>query len=114
MFFTVVVLPQLGLPVRATYLIFELEESSAMSVANSDKNLFRLTLPQRQIVAAHFDFHRVTHRREADEFDFGADEQAHFHEAWAVGGWEIDFFDGSRCAQGDQGQRLEGGRHGLT
>lgn len=73
--------------------------------------LFRLTLTQCEIVAAHFDFHRITHRGKADEFHFCSDEQPHFHEARAAGWREVDFGDGHRCAQGDRSQWLDGRGH---
>lgn len=36
------------------------------------QNLLRLAFPEREIVAARFDLHRITHRRKAHEFDLGA------------------------------------------
>src|SRR5262249_10330261 len=50
------------------------------------QNLFRLALAQREIVAADFYLNGIAERREADEFDFGADEQTHFHQARAAAG----------------------------
>ncbi len=66
---------------------------------------------QREVVTAHLDFNRIAHGRKADEFDLGADEEAHFHETWAAGGGEFDLGDGGGSAQGDRGQRLWGRGH---
>src|SRR5262249_18127494 len=72
------------------------------------QNLLRFTLPQREIVAANFYLNRIAERREADEFDFRADEESHFHEALAAVGPDIDFGDGCAGAHGDRCERLNG------
>ena len=71
-------------------------------------------LAQREIVAAHFDFDRVTHRRKANELDGAADEQTHFHQARTVGGRQIDFSDGGGGAHGERRERLSCGGHGSS
>lgn len=69
--------------------------------------------PESQIVPAHFDFDRVTQRREADQFDGGANQQTHFHKARPAFGRKFYFGDGCGSAQCDRGQRLKGGGHGV-
>lgn len=52
------------------------------------------------MVSAHFDLHRIPERCEADQFDHGTNENAHFEEAGAVFG-RGSYFDhrapSSRC-----------------
>ena len=59
------------------------------------KNQIRLMLAQRQMVAAHFDFHRIAQRREADQFNGSSHQQPHFEQATAVFGRHFDFGDGA-------------------
>lgn len=76
------------------------------------QNLLRLVLAQREIVAAHFDLDWIAHRCEADQLDFRAYEQAHFHQARAGGGREFDRGDGGGVANGNSCERLGVSRHG--
>ena len=62
---------------------------------------------ESEIVAAHANFNGVAQRRKADEFDWGSDQEAHFHQAWPAFGREFDFGYGCSCAQRDRGQRLK-------
>jgi hypothetical protein len=71
-------------------------------------------LAQCEIIAAHFDFDRVAHWREANELYGAADEQTHFHKARTVRGGQIDFSDGGRGADGERRERLRGGGHGSS
>ena len=70
------------------------------------ENLLRLMLAQSQVVAANFDFDRITQWREPHEFDAGADEQSHFEEARAMLRWNLDLGDDGDGAHWERGQRL--------
>ena len=78
----------------------------ATVLSGINEDLFRLVLAQGEVVAADFDFDGVTQWREADEFDLGADEQAHFHQPRAAGRGQLDLSHGGGSAQGDRGKRL--------
>lgn len=58
-----------------------------------NQNLVGIELPQTQMIATHFNLDRVPKRRIANEFDGGADEQAHFQEAAALVRCETNFSD---------------------
>jgi hypothetical protein len=80
-------------------------------IVGSDQDPFGLVFAQREVIAAHLDFDRVAQRCEADQFDLGADEQAHFHEARAAFGRKLDFRNGSGGAEGNRGKRLRVNGH---
>src|ERR1043166_1994818 len=52
-----------------------------LRLCRRNQNLFRLMLPQGQVVSAHFDFDRISEWREANQFDGCPDEHAHFKKA---------------------------------
>src|SRR5207244_9970733 len=76
-----------------------------------DKNLICFMLAQGQMIAAHFDFHRIAERREADQFNRGSHQQAHFEQATTVFGGHFDFGDSRSGTDRQSGQRLAGGGH---
>jgi hypothetical protein len=63
-------------------------------------------LAQCEVVATHLDLNGIAQGREADKFDRGADEQAHFHEARTFCGREVDLGDGSPRTDREGGKRL--------
>lgn len=69
-------------------------------------------LAEGQIIAAHFDFDRVTQRREADQFDGCSNQQTHFHEAGPAFGRKFYLGDGCGSAQRDGSKRLKSLGHG--
>src|ERR1051326_2002087 len=81
------------------------------STARLNQDQIGFMLAQSQVVAAHFDFHRVPQRREAEQFNRGADQQAHFEQTTAVFGGPIDSRGGCGSANGQGGQRLRGAGH---
>lgn len=56
---------------------------------------------ESQIIAAHFDFNGIAHRREANKFDRRPDQQTHLHQTRAAFGRELYFGDGRSRAQRD-------------
>jgi hypothetical protein len=71
-----------------------------------DEDLLGLAFPQGEIVTADFDFHRIAQRGEANKFDFGADQQTHFHQARAAGRRDFDFRDSGNDAFGNESEWL--------
>jgi len=64
------------------------------------------------VVAAHLDFHGITQWREADQFDWRSDQQAHFQQTTAMFGGNSNFGNGGGGANRQRGQRLSIGTHG--
>ena len=80
--------------------------------SGTNEDLLGFMFTEGQIIAAHFNFDRVAHRREADKFDGRSNQQPHFHQARAAFGWKFYFGDGGSGAQCDRRERLESGGHG--
>jgi len=78
------------------------------STARLNKNQIGFVLAQSQVVATHFDFHRVSEWRESDQFNGSSHQQAHLEEATAVFGRDSDFGDRRGRADRQGRQRLTG------
>src|SRR5204862_1537299 len=92
----------------------ELGASHPVPVASTErlnKNQIGFVLAQSQVVAAHFDFHRVAERRESDQFNGSSHQHSHFEEATSVFGRHFDFGDGGGRADRQGSQRLTGNGH---
>src|SRR5207247_98717 len=92
----------------------EVLEATACSVLRTDPNLFRLLFAQRQMIAADFDFNRVTQGSKPNQFNGRTNEQPHFQEAAAVFGSHFNVGDNGHAADGERSQRLTFGGHGQS
>lgn len=72
----------------------------------SNKNLLRFVFAESKVVATHFDFNRIAHGSEPNQLDARANQEAHFHKAWAAFRGEFDFRHRDSGPQRDGSQRL--------
>ena len=77
-----------------------------------DPDLFRLVLPQGQMITAKFDFDRVAQRGKPNEFDRSSDEQSHFQKSSTILWRNLDLADRRGAADLEGSQRLKLGGHG--
>src|SRR6266516_2664575 len=89
----------------------KLDLCRAASTLPPNENQIRLLLAQREVVAAHLDFHGVAERRESNQFHWRPHQQAHFQQSPAVFGRYLDFGDSGGGTDRKGGQRLTGVCH---
>jgi hypothetical protein len=87
------------------------EFSRRQRLLRLENDLFRILAAEGQMVASNFDLDRIAERGKANELEAGANEEAHFLEAAAVFGREVDFGDGAATADLQGGQGLGGDGH---
>jgi hypothetical protein len=78
------------------------------------QDLLGFAFTEGKIVTANFDFHRITHRREANQFHFGSHQQSHFHESRAAAGRNVDLRDGCAAAGGQSCERVRNRGHNIN
>jgi hypothetical protein len=76
-----------------------------------DKDLFRLVFPQREIIAADFDFNRVAQWGESDQFHGGSNEKTHLENPAAVFCGNPDLGDDGALTDLQRSQWLGSGGH---
>lgn len=76
-------------------------------------DLLGLVPSQGEMIATHLDLERIAQRREADQFDGGADEQSHFHQATTMFGRDFDFGDDTASSSRHLSNGLTDGGHGF-
>lgn len=78
----------------------------------ADENLFGFVFAQAESIAPHFEFDGVAEGGKADEFDGGADEDAHFEEPGLVIRGELDRGDDTPLGRREIDEAKVSGGHG--